>query len=287
MQIEIYAPTQGQPLPPIEWNYPELKKWVEDGLAAYKGRIYTDDNIAIAKQDRANLNKLADAIDTKRKEMKAVYLEPYTEFERQAKELTALVKAQADEIAAQIKAYDDFRKSEKQAKITELYFEKIGDLAALVPYDRLHNPKWLNVTTSMTSIDDELTVRIGSIKAGLATIDKVGIDSEIVGQIKSLFLSNGYNLAAALAEVERIEAERAEMERIKAAAAAPKPVSAEKPDAPKDTPAEPENGGMTRYSDGNTAEPIHTVTFRIRVTASKLALLGDFMRANGIVPERV
>ena len=112
MQIEIYAPTQGQPLPPIEWNYPELKKWVEDGLAAYKGRVYTDDNIAMAKQDRANLNKLADAIDTKRKEMKAVYLEPYTEFEAQAKELTALVKAQADEIAAQIKAYDDFRKAE-------------------------------------------------------------------------------------------------------------------------------------------------------------------------------
>lgn len=287
MQIEIYAPTQGQPLPPIEWNYPELKKWVEDGLAAYKGRVYTDDNIAMAKQDRANLNKLADAIDTKRKEMKAVYLEPYTEFEAQAKELTALVKAHADEIAAQIKAYDDFRKAEKQAKITELYFEKIGDLAALVPYERLHNPKWLNVTTSMTSIDDEITVRIGSIKAGLDTIDKVGIESEIVGQIKSLFLSNGYNLAAALAEVERIEAERAEMDRIKAAAAAPKPVSAEKPDAPKYTPAETGNGGMTRFSDGNTAEPIHTVTFRIRVTKSQLAMLGDFMRANGIVPERV
>lgn len=287
MQIEIYAPTQGQPLPQIDWNYPELKKWVEDGLAAYKGRIYTDDNIAIAKQDRANLNKLADAIDNKRKEMKAVYLEPYTEFESQAKELTALIKAQADEIAAQIKAYDDFRKGEKQAKITELYFDKIGDLAALVPYERLHNPKWLNVTTSMTSIDDELTIRINSIKAGLATIDKVGVNSEIVGQIKSLFLSNGYNLAAALAEVERIEAERAEMERIKAAAAAPKPVSAEIPSVPKHTPAEPENGGMTRYSDGNTAEPIHTVTFRIRVTASKLSLLGEFMRANGIRPERV
>lgn len=286
MQIEIYAPTQGQPLPPIEWNYPELKKWVEDGLAAYKGRVYTDDNIAMAKQDRANLNKLADAIDTKRKEMKAVYLEPYTEFEAQAKELTALVKAQADEIAAQIKAYDDFRKAEKQAKITELYFDKIGDLAALVPYERLHNPKWLNVTTSMTAIEDELTTRIDSIRAGLATIDKVGIESEIVGQIKSLFLKT-FDLAAALSEVERIEAERAELERINAAKSAPAPVSAEKPEPQKYTPPEPENGGATRYSDGNTAEPIHTVTFRIRVTKTKLALLGDFMRANGIVPERV
>ena len=286
MQIEIYAPTQGQPLPPIEWNYPELKKWVEDGLAAYKGRVYTDDNIAMAKQDRANLNKLADAIDTKRKEMKAVYLEPYAEFERQAKELTTLVKAQADEIAAQIKAYDEFRRAEKQALITTMYFDKIGDLAALVPYDRLHNPKWLNVTTSMTAIEDELTTRIDSIRSGLTTIDKVGIESEIVGQIKSLFLKT-FDLAAALSEVEHIEAERAELERINAAKSAPAPVSAEKPTTQEYTPAEPENGGVTRYSDGNTAEPIHTVTFRIRVTKSKLALLGDFMRTNGIVPERV
>ena len=142
MQIEIYSPANNQPLPPVEWNYTAVKQWVEDGLEAYKGRVYTEETIAMAKKDRANLNKLADAIDGKRKEMKAMYLRPYEEFEAQAKELTAMVKAQSAQIDAQVKAYDESRKQEKLERIkAELYTPMIDNLAGLVPYDRLHDPK--------------------------------------------------------------------------------------------------------------------------------------------------
>ena len=67
MEIQVYNPTQAQPLPAVKWNYLEVKQWVEDGLQAYKGRVYTNDTITEAKKDRANLNKLAAAIDAKRK----------------------------------------------------------------------------------------------------------------------------------------------------------------------------------------------------------------------------
>lgn len=133
MEIEIYSPTNGQPLPAVKWNYPEVKAWLEDGLAAYKGRVYTEDTITQAKKDRANLNKLADAIAAKRREMKATYLHPYEEFDGQAKELERMVKAQSAEIDAQVKAYDNARKEEKRAKIVELYEALIGNLAGLVP----------------------------------------------------------------------------------------------------------------------------------------------------------
>lgn len=69
MQIEIYNPEDGQALPPVKWNYDELKQQLTEGLAAYKGRVYTDDTITQAKKDRAALNKLATAIDDKRKDM--------------------------------------------------------------------------------------------------------------------------------------------------------------------------------------------------------------------------
>lgn len=36
MQIEIYNPTDGQALPPVQWNYDELKQQLTEGLAAYK-----------------------------------------------------------------------------------------------------------------------------------------------------------------------------------------------------------------------------------------------------------
>ena len=109
MQIEIYNPTQGQPLPTIQWNYPELKQWVEDGLQAYKGVVYTEDMITQAKKDRATLNKLVTAIDTKRKEMKALYLQPYESFEKEAKGLISMIKEVSGEIDAQVKGYEEFQ----------------------------------------------------------------------------------------------------------------------------------------------------------------------------------
>ena len=73
MEIQVLSPTQAHPLPPVQWNYEEVKQYVVDGLSRYKGVVYDDTQIALAKTDRANLNKLAAAIDAKRKEMKAMY----------------------------------------------------------------------------------------------------------------------------------------------------------------------------------------------------------------------
>lgn len=286
MEIQIYNPTNKQPLPQIQWNYAELKTWLSDGLKKYDGIVYDESQIAQAKRDRANLNKLADAIDGKRREMKATYLHPYEEFEAQAKELTAMVKTTADAIAAQIKAYDDFRKQEKQAEIIKVYDAMIGNLAALVPYERLHNPKWLNVTFSMGAVSDELARKIDSIFSGLASIDKLGLAPDIAEQVKDVLLRK-FDLAEALAEKERIEKQREALARFNAQQEARSAAERDEQTEPKHTPAEAESPAMTRYSDDNTAEPIHTVVFRIRVTKTKLDLLGRFMRENGIRPERV
>lgn len=308
MEIEIYSPTSGQPLPAVKWNYPEVKKWLEDGLAAYKGRVYTEDTITQAKKDRAGLNKLADAIAGKRREMKAMYLHPYEEFEAQAKELEGMVKAQSAEIDAQVKAYEAARKEEKLAQIKELYGAMIGNLAALVPYERLHNPKWLNVTTSMGAITDELGRKIDRIMAGLASIDTLGIEADIAQQVKGVFLKD-FDLAAALAEKERIIRQREELERVKAEQERRRVVDAGTPGAfdglrPGDvvrfggpgcveaatdtrTPISPENAATAIPGADSSNEKLLVVTFRIRVTGSQLKGLGDYMRANGIRPERV
>ena len=119
MQIEIYNPAQGEPLPPVRWNYEELKGQLVAALENYKGRIYTEETISEAKKGRAGRDKLAAAIDTRRKEMKARYLAPYEEFEAQAVELTGLVKQQAAEIDAQVKAFDEARKAEKLEHIRQ------------------------------------------------------------------------------------------------------------------------------------------------------------------------
>lgn len=283
MEIQVYTPTQAQPLPPVEWNYQEVKQWVEDGLQAYKGRVYTNDTITEAKKDRANLNKLATAIDTKRKEMKALYLAPYEQFEKEAKELVNMIKTVSTEIDAQVKAYEDFRRSEKQQFIVEqLYKPLIGNLAELVPYERLHNPKWLNVTTNMGDISDELARTVEKIESGLDALDRLNLEADIAERVKSVFLRN-FDLAAAIAEKDRIEAEREKMARYRAAQQAQvaeppaqaitAPVEEKQPTAPQQCPV--------------VEEKVYTVAFRIHVTKPQLDALGAYMKANGIKPERV
>ena len=286
MEIEIYSPTNGQPLPAVKWNYPEVKAWLEDGLAAYKGRVYTEDTITQAKKDRANLNKLADAIAAKRREMKATYLHPYEEFDGQAKELERMVKAQSAEIDAQVKAYDNARKEEKRAKIVELYEALIGKLAGLGPYDRLHDPKWLNITTSMTTITEELGRKIDRIAAGLASIDTLGLDADIAQQVKSVFLKD-FDLAAALTEKDRIIRQREELARLTAALEAESAAQTAQQGARGYTTAPTENTATALQRGDSGMEKMHVITFRVRVTASQLQGLGDYMKANGIRPERV
>ena len=188
MEIQIFNPTQAQPLPEISWNYAELKQQLEAGLANYKGLAYSDDQIGEAKKDRAKLNKLADAIDGKRKEMKALYLRPYEAFEAQAKELVGMVKATVREIDDQVKAYEAARKEEKLRAIQEQYRAMIGDLAELAPYERLHNPRWLNATAGMGAICQELGNKIDRITAGLTAIDGLQLPPELAGPVKAIFL---------------------------------------------------------------------------------------------------
>ena len=281
MEIQIFNPTQAQPLPEISWNYAELKQQLEAGLANYKGLAYGDDQMGDAKKDRARLNKLADAIDGKRKEMKALYLQPYEAFEAQAKELVGMVKVTVKEIDDQVKAYEAEKKRKKQEAIMAQYRAMIGELAELVPYERLHNPRWLNVTAGMGAICQELGGKIDRIAAGLAAIDGLQLPPELAGPVKSTFLRD-FDLAAALAEKDRLQRQREELARYEAAkaaqasqatAAAPAaPVVAQSLPAPEAPPV---------------AEEIFTLNFRIRATRVQIQGLRQAMITLGIKPERI
>ena len=278
MEIQIFNPTQAQPLPEISWNYAELKQQLEAGLASYKGLAYGDDQIGEAKKDRARLNKLDDAIDGKRKEMKSLYLRPYEAFEAQAKELVGMVKATVKEIDDQVKAYEATKKEEKHQSILEQYHAMIGNLAELVPYERLHNPKWLNVSVGMGAICQELGNKIDRITAGLAVIDRLQLPPELAGPVKSTFLKD-FDLAAALAEKDRLQRQQEELARYEAAKAAQAnqmppaaPMAAQSAPEPEEPPA---------------VEEIFVLDFRVRATRAQLQGLKQAMINLGIKPERI
>lgn len=275
MQLEIYSPAEGQPLTPVSWNFPELKRWLEDGLAAYKGRIYDESMIREAKKDAANLRKLAAAIDGKRKEMKARYLAPYAAFEAQAKELTGMIDTQVAEIAAQITAFDEARKAEKLEHIKLLYKEIMGDLSELVPYEKIHNKRWLNAIATMSAIEGDIIEKAEGIRAALTSIDALGLPDDMASQVKTVYLDK-LDLAAALAEKERIERKQKALAEYEARKQQEAQRNTEDNLAPQEVPRE-----ALGYAEDEAPDLI-TVDFRIRATREQLADLKAFLVGRGI-----
>ena len=284
MQIEIYSPSQDEQLPPVLWNYEELKAQIIEGLKRYKGLVYTEDTVALAKKDRAALNKLVDAIDTRRKEKKNQYLLPYMGFEAQAKELTELVKEQIAEIDAQVKTFEEARQAEKLEQIKAIYREKMAEMCGLVPYEKIHEKRWLNVTTSIKSIEGQIAVKAESVRAALASIDALGLPDDMADRVKSVYLDK-MDLAAALAEKDKIERERQALADYEAARQ--KIYDAADPDAFKK--AKP--GDIIRFGgegcasapqEAEPSEPLYTVDFRVEATTVQLGALKAFLHDNHI-----
>lgn len=147
----------------IEANFAALDARVEEMIEGYAEARYdlTDaDSIKQAKRDRAYLNGIAKEIDERRKAVKREYMRPYEEFEAQANAIAAKVKSASANIKEQLDEAEERRKDAAYAILKEYYEDLAGLLVPVVPYERVHEEKWLNKT-------------FGEIKAKRAIDEKV------------------------------------------------------------------------------------------------------------------
>lgn len=207
VQMIISTPQLAERLPAVVWNYEEVKAGVEQALTQYKDRVYTADMIGGAKADRAGLNKLADAIAAKRREVKAWYLEPFQAFENQCKEVESMIAEASGEIDAQVKAFETAEKDAKRAALAAYYDETAGELREMVPVTAIFNPKWLNKSYRLESAKLEIDAAVQRIREGLDTIRTTcGAD---VTACMDVFLHEGLDLSAAIRKHQQLEKVRA------------------------------------------------------------------------------
>ena len=297
MQMIIQSPTDGQQMPAVVWNYEEVKAGVAASLAQYKDRAYTPDSIRGAKADRAALNKLKAAIAAKRQEMKAQYLHPYEEFERQCKEIELMIGEVGGAIDAQIKAFEADEAARKKEIITLYFEEHVGTLAPYVTLDGIWNARWLNKTYSMALIQEEIERNLEIIGASLQTI-RSNCGEDVDACIEA-YISNRYDLNAALAKHQKLEAVRgAERIRKLAELEARLTGSAPKEEAPAVgtasapggdvQPAQTEPAPQTAPEpDVSDEPPLVTMDFRVVCTRPQLMALGAYMKQHGIRYGRV
>ena len=98
-------------------NFDEIKAYLDARLAVYRNLVYSEDSLKTAKADKAALNKLKKALDTRRKEIKAVYMEPYLRIETQIKELTAMIDEPLSAIDGFVKDMEAEEKRQKRELI--------------------------------------------------------------------------------------------------------------------------------------------------------------------------
>lgn len=201
MEFRLINPTEDGFLRRIQWNKEELEAAVRAKIAGYENVVYTEENIKAAKNDRAELNKLIKAIEERRKQVKNIINEPYAVFEAELKEITALINEPVALIDQQVKAFEEKQKEEKKAAIKATYDENIGDLAEVLPFEKIFDSHYLNQTYKLATAQKEIVDKIDTVKTDLETIDS--LDSKYKLNAKDVYIKT-LDLSKALAENKRL-----------------------------------------------------------------------------------
>ena len=278
----------------LDFNFEEVKTWLGENLAAYRNMVVTEDGIAAAKSDKAKIRKISSAISEQRIAVKKRYLEPYNAFEANMKELSGMCDEASKNIDDQLKKFEEQRKAQKRAELLSFY--QALNAPAWLTFERIENPRWMNVTFSMDEAQKEITEKVSAINADIESIS--GFDAEFADEMlleyrKTLNVSGaiqrGNELRRMKQERERRRAEQEAAEKARAeergrhaeaAIAAQRAREAAQTAAPAEEPTqEPEGQPDT--------EPIQILDFRVYVTQTQKIALRDWLTANGIRVTRV
>ena len=211
IEIIIENPEQGIA------NYEPLKAAAQDMAAVYGSQLVSVDAIKDAKTDMAMLRKLAKSASDMRIKIEREHAAKIATVTKQLKEVAGIFTDAAAKIDSQVKAYDEERKAARLEEIRQIYAEEIGDMADIIPFDKLYRAEWLNKTTTDKTVRGDIQTAVINAQTGIEQIKGLGSPHE--NAILSAFLDK-LSLADALAAKKRLEDMDAAMERRRAEEAA-------------------------------------------------------------------
>lgn len=193
----------------ILFNYEELKQELTEKVRMYETLVYTDDQIKEAKADKANLNKLKKALNDERIRLEKEYMTPFNDFKTKINEIISIIDKPVAVIDSQVKSYEEQKKQEKLEKIQEYYNSIEEDDLKWLGFPAIYNEKWLNVSVSMKSIQEEINARLEQIKNDLATLSNLpefGFEAQEVYKT-SLDINKALNEGRRLSEIQKKKTE--------------------------------------------------------------------------------
>ena len=282
MNIEL---KEFQP-PKIVINYDELKAELEKNLEVYKGIVVTEETLAGSKATQKELANLRVKIEGYRKEKKKDMEEPVKAFDKQCKELIAMVESVEKPIKEGIKVFDDQKREKKREIALELIKEVVKDAGLNDKYAEKLDvlDKYMNLTATQKAVKDDLETRAFALKV------EQDRESERIDIINSVIESENDRLNTKLKidlwkrDIEGDVPTNVIIQAIKAQAALVyeaenKPKEHEKVEQPTETPQQEEKS----VNEPETKEKtIFKVTFDVIGDYETQHKVSDFLKENGI-----
>lgn len=259
----------------VDFNYEELKEALTERLDHYNNLVITEDTVKEGKEDRAKLNKLRTAIDAKRKDVKKDFLRPYTDFEAKCKELTALIDEPIKSIDGQLDVFEQKRKEKKMAEIKLSYVDIVPpDFQDILPLERVLDKRWLNATTSIKKVREDLIERVKRVNADMLAMNAV--EPEYLPAVRAKYIEH-LDISEALAFRDAQKAADEAFKKREAEVLAEDMEEVTEPVREQERAPEPET----------TYERLHVLTMQFQITRSQALLLKQFLVENKISYQRI
>lgn len=267
----------------ISFNYEELKAELTEKVAFYEKLVYTDDQVKDAKADRATLNKLKKTLNDERIRREKEYMQPFNEFKAQVNEIIGIIDKPIAVIDKQVKEFEDQKKANKQKDIEEL-FASIG-FQSFVTLDKIQDPKWLNASVSMKSIEEQMRARmyqIGDDVFTLSQLPEFGFEATEVFK-QTLDINKAISEAKRMSEIVKAKAD-AEAKK-KAAEESRKAEEERKAKEIKEEQTVPHEQAVTPQEPVQSADSTQermVVRFEVLLTTEDAYALKEFFKSRSI-----
>jgi hypothetical protein len=127
----------------FKWNYEAIKEAALAKAKEYQGIIYADADEAAMKRDRADLNRIINAIEDERKRIKKACMAPYETFEAQVKDVLQPLRSAVATIDTGLTEIDRQYRDGKTGLMKELYKKAFEGLRTWWPSTK---PSRKNIT---------------------------------------------------------------------------------------------------------------------------------------------
>ena len=266
----------------IDFNYEELKAELTSKVSFYETLVYTDDQIKDAKADKANLNKLKRALNDERIRREKEYMQPFNVFKAQINEIIGIIDKPIAVIDEQVKAFDEKRKIEKQKAIEEL-FATIG-FQNFVTLEKIQDPKWLNASVSMKSIEDQMRSKMYEIGNGVLTLSQLpefGFEATEVFK-ETLDINKAISEAKRMSEITKAKAEAEASRKAEEERKAQEKVAEEQRAAMAKAMTPPEEVQPTPVQESQPEPQKMVVKFEVELTTEDATALREFFQSRNI-----